>query len=120
MSFGVCRLMDPSSALTVQGSSITLGSGKDSYSAIDTGTTLIGGPQDAIAAIYANIPDSSLATGDFEGYYSYRESSTLPIRISVRDNPLTSLQHRRERHHVFRGKELECQLCGLCDDEYLR
>ena len=116
----VFRLMDPSPALTVQGNSITLESGKGSYSAIDTGTTLIGGPQDAIAAIYANIPDSSLGTGDFEGYYSYRESSALPIQICVRDNQLASLQHRCERHHVVRGKELEYQLCGLYDDEDLR
>ena len=66
-------LIVPSSALTVQGSAITLGSGKDSYSAIDTGTTLIGGPESAIAEIYANIPDSSPETGEFDGYYSYRE-----------------------------------------------
>jgi cathepsin D len=75
----VCRLMNPSPALTVQGNSVTLAAGQGGYSAIDTGTTLIGGPQDVIAAIYANIPDSSPATGDFEGYYSYRKSSTLPI-----------------------------------------
>ena len=75
MSLEVCRLTDPFSALTTQGNSITLASGKDSYTAIDTGTTLIGGPQDAIAAIYANIPDSSPGTGDYEGYYTYRESS---------------------------------------------
>ena len=83
VTFEACRLIDPSSALTSQGNSITLGSGKDSYSAIDTGTTLIGGPQDAIAAIYASIPDSSPATGNFEGYYSYRESSTIPIQICI-------------------------------------
>ena len=66
--------MDISLALTVQGTSITLGSGSSSYSAIDTGTTLIGGPQAAIQAIYATIPDSSPASGNFEGYYTYRGS----------------------------------------------
>ena len=70
---------EPPSALTSQGGSITLESGSSNYAAIDTGTTLIGGPQDAIAAIYANIPDSEPETGDFEGYYSYRASNTPPI-----------------------------------------
>ena len=73
----------PPSTLTVQGNSITLGSGKDTYSAIDTGTTLVGGPQDAIEAIYANIPDSAPATWDFEGYYTYRESSLFPTQIGT-------------------------------------
>ena len=115
----VCRLMVPSSALTSQGNSITLASGTNSYSAIDTGTTLIGGPQDAIEAIYANIPNSAPATGDFEGYYSYRECSTLPTQICIHDKLFASLQHRCERHSVIRGKELEYQLCRLCDDEDL-
>lgn len=78
--------MDPSSALTVQGNAITLGSGKDSYSAIDTGTTLIGGPQDAVAAIYASIPDSSPETGNYEGYYTYRESSYQPCKLRFMKN----------------------------------
>ena len=69
--------------MTVQGNSITLPSGKDSYSAIDTGTTLIGGPQDAIEAIYSNIPNSQPASGDFAGYYTYRESSLFQIRIDI-------------------------------------
>jgi len=93
LSLEVCRLMVPSSALTSQGNSITLASGKSSYSAIDTGTTLIGGPQDAIEAIYANIPGSAPATGDFEGYYSYRECNALPTQICIHDKLFASLQH---------------------------
>ncbi|KAF9650149.1 aspartic peptidase A1 [Thelephora ganbajun] len=72
----------PLKSLTVQGNSISLGSGKNSYSAIDTGTTLIGGPQDAITAIYSNIPDSSPATGDFEGYYTYPCNTNVNVTIS--------------------------------------
>jgi len=65
-------LTDPL-ALSVQGNSISLGTGQSTYSAIDTGTTLIGGPQNTVAEIYANIPGSAAATGNFEGYYTYRE-----------------------------------------------
>jgi len=68
--------------LTVQGNSVTLASGESSYTAIDTGTTLIGGPQDAIASIYANIPDSSAATGDFEGYYEYPCDTEVNVSLS--------------------------------------
>ena len=69
--------------MTVQGNSISLGTGQSTYSAIDTGTTLIGGPQSAIAEIYANIPGSSPATGNYEGYYTYRESTLSPAQVDV-------------------------------------
>ena len=42
-------------------------------SIIDTGTTLVGGPPDAIAALYAQIPGSAALTGQNAGYYTYRE-----------------------------------------------
>ena len=58
----------------MQGNVITLPTGSSSFSAIDTGTTLVGGPSQAIAEIYAQIPDSAPGTGNFEGYYTYRES----------------------------------------------
>lgn len=35
--------------------------------AMDTGTTLIGGPSDVVAAIYSNIPGAQQASGDYEG-----------------------------------------------------
>ena len=60
--------------MTVQGNSITIPTGTASYSAIDTGTTLIGGPASAIANIFAQIPGSAPASGNYNGYYSYRES----------------------------------------------
>lgn len=41
--------------------------------AIDTGTTLIGGPSDAVAAVYAAIPGSRKMTGSYAGYYEYRK-----------------------------------------------
>jgi len=72
----------PLTTLTSQGGSITLASGSSNYAAIDTGTTLVGGPQDAITAIYANIPDSQPETGDFEGYYSYPCDTNVNITMS--------------------------------------
>jgi hypothetical protein len=65
-------------ALTVQGTAISLGSG--ATAAIDTGTTNIGGPSSAIQAIYAAIPGSSAATGEWAGYYQYRMFVPAPAR----------------------------------------
>ena len=56
-------------ALTVNGESVTLSSGSGAYAAIDTGTTLVGGPEDAVSALYAQIPGSQALTGDNAGYY---------------------------------------------------
>ena len=61
--------------LTVNGNSVNLTSGSASYAAIDTGTTLVGGPNDAIAALYAQIPGSQALSGDNAGYYTYRTSA---------------------------------------------
>jgi cathepsin D len=56
----------------VQGNSVDVGSGKSAYAAIDTGTTLIGGPSTEIAQMYAQIPGATAATGNYQGYYEYR------------------------------------------------
>lgn len=70
--------------ITVQGSTVSVTSSSSSgtgstLAAIDTGTTLIGGPTDLVAAIYTKIPGSQQGTGDLAGYYTYRafRSSTL-------------------------------------------
>ena len=60
-------------ALTVNGESVTLSSGSGAYAAIDTGTTLIGGPNTEVANIYAQISGSEALSGSYDGYYSYRE-----------------------------------------------
>lgn len=62
----------PLTSLTVNSASITLPSGSSSYAAIDTGTTLIGGPAAQVAALYAQIPNSAAASGNYQGYYTYR------------------------------------------------
>jgi cathepsin D len=58
-------------------------SGQDAYAAIDTGTTLIGGPSEYIAAIFAQIPGSQAGTGNFQNYYTYR-TPPLPLPIYAR------------------------------------
>lgn len=69
-------------AVTVQGNSVAVGSGSSAYAAIDTGTTLIGGPASEIAAIFAQIPGSAVASGDYEGYYTYPCSTTVDVSFS--------------------------------------
>lgn len=72
----------PLASLTVQGNSVSLGLGQSTYSAIDTGTTLVGGPLAAIEAIYSNIPDSSPGTGNLQGYYTYPCSTEVNVSLS--------------------------------------
>ncbi|KAJ7504433.1 aspartic peptidase A1 [Mycena galericulata] len=72
----------PITAITVQGNSVTVASGTESYAAIDTGTTLIGGPSDQIAEIYAQIPDSAPGTGNYEGYYTYPCTTNVVVTLS--------------------------------------
>ena len=67
----------PVTSMTVQGNSVTLPTGTSSYAAIDTGTTLVGGPSAAIQAIYAQIPGSTPGTGNYEGYFIYRKRFRL-------------------------------------------
>ena len=67
----------PMTAMTVQGNKVPIPSGSASFSAIDTGTTLVGGPSDAITAMFARIPGSAPGTGDYEGYFTY------PCKTSV-------------------------------------
>ncbi|KAG8687660.1 hypothetical protein FRC09_013366, partial [Ceratobasidium sp. 395] len=50
--------------------------------AIDTGTTLVGGPPDAIAAIFAQIPNSQPGSGDLQGYYIYPCSTAVSITMT--------------------------------------
>ena len=77
--------------LTVNGASVTLNSGSASYAAIDTGTTLVGGPPDAIAALYAQIPGSAALTGPNAGYYTYRKPhrSFLSAHVLTPSQPAT-------------------------------
>jgi len=72
----------PMTGMTVQGNSVTLPTGTESYSAIDTGTTLVGGPASAIQNIFAQIPGSNPGTGDFQNYFTYPCSTQVNVTIS--------------------------------------
>ncbi|KAH9039286.1 acid protease [Lactarius pseudohatsudake] len=70
--------------LTVNSNSVTIpsGSGSSSLAAIDTGTTLVGGPAAQISELYAQIPGSAPGTGNYEGYYTYPCSTTVNVALS--------------------------------------
>ncbi|PIL25348.1 transporter [Ganoderma sinense ZZ0214-1] len=67
--------------LSVNGNTVSLTSGSASYAAIDTGTTLVGGPTSAISALYAQIPGSQALTGENAGYYTYPCSTTVNVTM---------------------------------------
>jgi len=67
--------------MTIQGNAVSLGS--SSIAAIDTGTTLIGGPSSVIASIYSNIPGSQLMTGSYANYYEYPCTTTIDFKITI-------------------------------------
>ncbi|KAI9573802.1 acid protease [Boletus coccyginus] len=68
--------------LTVQGYDMSLSSGFQSWAAIDTGTTLIGGPPSVIQNIYAQIPGSQSGTGNWEGYWTYPCNTKVSVSMS--------------------------------------
>ncbi|KAG0694220.1 aspartic peptidase domain-containing protein [Suillus ampliporus] len=72
----------PMQSLTVQGTTVSIPSGSSSYSAIDTGTTLVGGPSTYISQIYAQISGSQPGTGSWQGYWTYPCSTNVNIAIS--------------------------------------
>lgn len=59
-------------AVTVQGKGVTTAGGNAALSAIDTGTTLIGGPSADVQAIWAAVPGSVAMTGQNVGFYAFR------------------------------------------------
>ncbi|KAI0766648.1 acid protease [Trametes elegans] len=67
--------------VTVNGNDVSVGSGSSAYAAIDTGTTLVGGPQAVIAALYAQIPGSAALTGSNSGYWTYPCSTNVNITM---------------------------------------
>ncbi|THU96963.1 acid protease [Dendrothele bispora CBS 962.96] len=58
-------------------------SGPSTYAAIDTGTKLIGGPEDVIQGIYAQVPGSRALTGNSEGYYAFPCDQDVQISMDI-------------------------------------
>ncbi|CAL1706109.1 unnamed protein product [Somion occarium] len=67
---------------TVQGKNVQVPTGNLALSAIDTGTTLIGGPTDGVKAIYDAVPGSVALTGDLQGFYAYPCSTEVQVSMS--------------------------------------
>jgi len=53
--------------------------GGGQYVAIDTGTTLIGGPKDVVSGVYAQIDGASAATGAYTGAFLLLSFRSLPL-----------------------------------------
>jgi len=70
----------PMASMSMQGSDINMGGAV--AAAIDTGTTLIGGPSDVVAAIYAAIPGAKQMTGSYANYYEYPCSTSINYKIT--------------------------------------
>jgi cathepsin D len=70
------------SAITVSGKAVTLSTGDAAISAIDSGTTLIGGPSADVSSYWANVPGSQALSGQNKGYYSYPCDTKLGTTFS--------------------------------------
>lgn len=70
----------PIAGISVEGTNVNLGSAVNA--AIDTGTTLIGGPSSTVAAIYAAIPGSKPMTGGYAGYYEYPCTTSISLQMT--------------------------------------
>ncbi|KAI0358629.1 acid protease [Trametes cingulata] len=66
---------------TVQGKSIAVPTGNSALSAIDTGTTLVGGPTEGVEAIYNAIPGSQRVP-DMEGFFQYPCSTNVQVTFA--------------------------------------
>ncbi|KAJ6482527.1 aspartic peptidase domain-containing protein [Mycena sanguinolenta] len=70
------------SAVTAQGKTVTLNS-DEAVSAIDTGTTAIGGPSDGVAAIWAAVPGASAVKEQGgEGFFQFPCTTDVSIALS--------------------------------------
>ena len=107
--------------LTVNSNSVTLPSGQSSFAAIDTGTTLIGGPAAEVASVYAQIPNSVAGTGNFDGYYLYRALLTCfsCLTTCVLTKQYCSMLDDRQRRILFRRPILVRFTCRLQIDTSL-
>ncbi|KAG6905912.1 hypothetical protein DXG01_016968 [Tephrocybe rancida] len=68
-------------AVTVQGKNVAISTGTASLAAIDTGTTLIGGPTTDVAAIWAAVPGSQ-AVPSMQGFFSFPCTTDVSITLS--------------------------------------
>ncbi|KAG8929641.1 hypothetical protein FRC02_005272 [Tulasnella sp. 418] len=70
----------PMTQITVNGAVVDIGSAP--LAAIDTGTTLIGGPASVISQIFAQVPNAQPAGPNFEGYYAYPCDTDVTVTLA--------------------------------------
>ncbi|KAI0743974.1 aspartic peptidase domain-containing protein [Daedaleopsis nitida] len=68
-------------SLTAQGQSIAIPTGNSALSAIDTGTTLIGGPSSAVSAFYKAIGAQPL-DGQMEGFWAFPCDTNIQVSMA--------------------------------------
>ena len=81
----------------MQGQAVRIPTGDAALSAIDTGTTLIGGPSSAVNAIYGAIDGAQPLGGQMEGFWAFREYSQIArsySRLTVNCSCVRSVRHR--------------------------
>ena len=92
--------MDILLEVTVQGKNIPISTGSAAIAAIDTGTTLIGGPTADVQAIYNAIPGSQ-AVPNSGGLYAFRKYLFFRA-LKIIQQCVSSLQHESKCIHVLR------------------
>lgn len=75
------RIYQSFTALTVQGNSVDITTGSTALSAIDTGTTLIGGPSADVASFWAQIDGSRQASGQ-PGLYAFPCATDIEVTMA--------------------------------------
>ncbi|RXW25045.1 hypothetical protein EST38_g804 [Candolleomyces aberdarensis] len=71
----------PLQSVTVQGERVSIATGNSALSAIDTGTTLIGGPSDDVASIWAQVPGATQAANQ-QGFWTFPCSTEVNVTMS--------------------------------------
>jgi len=70
-------------AITVNGQNIQVSTGDAALSAIDTGTTLVGGPTDDVKAIWNSVKGSSqIRNGPYAGFYAFPCSTDVTVTFN--------------------------------------
>ncbi|TDL23853.1 acid protease [Rickenella mellea] len=72
----------PLTGLTVGNSAVALPTASSNLAAIDTGTTLVGGPSAIVSALYAQIPGAVAGTGNYQDYYIYPCDTSVNVSMS--------------------------------------
>lgn len=72
----------PIQHITVNGQEAAAGSSSSTLAAIDTATSLIGGPPDVVEKLYAAIPKAKRGNGTLEGFWTYPCSQKVAVTIN--------------------------------------